>query len=187
MTTLRHEPIEGLLLAQNTHIEQPFNTLSELNFDCVIELGTQNGGFTIFLSKLFKLVKTFDHTINQKTLSVFTKYPKILLFEMDIFKNVERIGEMIKEGGKVLLLCDNGNKPKEVQTFAKYLKPGDVIMAHDYARDRDYYIKNIQHKYWHRVEIWDKDVADVFKEHNISYYLREETERAAWLCGIKNL
>jgi len=50
----------------------------------------------------------------------------------DIFERVDYLKNMISNTGTTLVLCDNGNKPLEVQAFAPALKPGDVIMAHDY-------------------------------------------------------
>lgn len=183
---MKHEPIEGLLLAQNIHIEESFSHLIDHDFDLVIELGTQHGGFTVFLSERFYTVATFDHTVYEKTLLKLVEYVNIDFIQMDIFKNVEVIERLIKANERVLLLCDNGNKIKEVNTFAKYLKPGDVIMAHDYARDKEHFETVIKPNYWQWHEISDKDVKDVFEENNISHYLQDEMEKSAWLCGIKN-
>jgi hypothetical protein len=183
MKTQRHEPIEGLPLAQNIHIEEAFEVLSTLGFERVIELGTQNGGFTIFLSLLFKRVITFDNKSFRNTLDVFKKYPKITFIEMDIFKKPDFVGKLISKEGKVLLLCDNGNKIKEVDTFSKYLKYGDYIMAHDYASTREHFKNEIQGNYWNCLEITDADID--FKKHGLQKRNSELNDKAAWFCAVK--
>jgi len=182
MKTERHEPIEGLELAQNIHINKAFEPLSKLKFDRVIEFGTQNGGFTIFISRLFNKIITFDNKSFRRTLDAFAKYPNILFIKWDIFENEKTIGELISQEGKTLLLCDNGNKIKEVATFSKYLKSGDYIMAHDYASSREHFRKEIQNKYWNCLEITDKDID--FEKHCLKK-IDSITDKSAWLCAIK--
>ena len=177
----RHEPIDGLELAQNPYIKEAFESLSRLGFDCVVELGTQNGGFTIFLSKLFKKIISFDNKSFSRTLEAFKKYDNIEFTELDVFKDPQIIGNIIKTQGKVLLLCDNGNKIKEVNIYSNYLKTGDFIMAHDYAKNREYFKQEIRDKYWHCLEITDADI-----DFNNLFKLDSDIiNRAAWFCAIK--
>ena len=39
--------------------------------------------------------------------------------------------------GKTIVLCDGGDKPREFKTFSKYLKKGDLILGHDFSRNKD--------------------------------------------------
>lgn len=183
---MRHKPIKGLEAAQSVNIEESFSHLLDHDFDLVIELGTKHGGFSVFLAERFKRILTIDHMSFPETLKVFDGIENIIFREWDIFDEVAVLGATIKYAGRVLLLCDNGNKKREVAIFAPYLKPGDVIMAHDYARNREHFKKHIKPTIWKSLEIQDSDVVDVFKENNINFYLQEEMEKSAWLCGIKN-
>ena len=38
-------------------------------------------------------------------------------------------------GGKVFLLCDNGNKSCEIDAYAPLIRPGDYLAAHDYPAE----------------------------------------------------
>ncbi|HUX56051.1 MAG TPA: hypothetical protein VMV77_03695 [Bacteroidales bacterium] len=112
--------------------------------DRIIEFGTGAGDFIAIIRKLgtfdiYSYDLYFDYIIVEGII-----YDKI-----DIFENEQSISDLFKTGN-ILLLCDNGDKIREVCTFAKYLKTGDVIMAHDYADDRDSFIKN---NYWRTCEI----------------------------------
>ena len=93
--------------------------------------------------------------------------------EMDIFSNIEKIGDMIIPN--TLLLCDNGNKPEEVRLLAPYLKDGCVIMAHDYSET-----KEIDYLYGGEIT-WD-DVKDL----GLIKYHYELMRRAGWL-SLKSL
>lgn len=179
----RHEPVEGLPLAQNPHIKEAFGALCTMGFERVVELGTQNGGFTIFLSRLFPQVFTFDNKSFRATLEAFKKCSNIVFVEMDIFKGPDLIGDLVSQEGKTLLLCDNGDKIKEVDTFSKYLKAGDFIMAHDYAKSGEHFKNHIQGKFWDHLEITDKDID--FGKHGLSKINYPLTDRAAWSCAIK--
>ena len=35
----------------------------------------------------------------------------------------------------MILLCDNGDKPREFDTFAPLAKPGDIIVVHDWETE----------------------------------------------------
>ena len=35
----------------------------------------------------------------------------------------------------VLVFCDNWNKPKEFQIYSGIIKPGDLLLVHDYPRE----------------------------------------------------
>ena len=50
-----------------------------------------------------------------------------------------KIIDFIQEEGKTIVLCDGGNKIKEFNLLAKYIKSGDIIMAHDYASTDKYF------------------------------------------------
>lgn len=45
---------------------------------------------------------------------------------------IERIRQFI-EGGRALIFCDGANKKAEFALFTPLLKPGDLIMAHDWG------------------------------------------------------
>ena len=80
------------------------------------------------------------------------------------------------------MLCDNGEKKREFNIYAKYVKTGDVIMAHDYAYDREAYDK-IQHGWGH--EVWYADVKETAEKYRLGFCLQNEFDKVAWLCMKK--
>jgi cephalosporin hydroxylase len=42
---------------------------------------------------------------------------------------------MAETPGPTLILCDGGDKPKELRLYAPLIRPGDVLMGHDYRNE----------------------------------------------------
>jgi hypothetical protein len=80
-----------------------------------------------------------------------------------------------------LLLCEGGNKRLEFQVFHKYLKNGDVIMAHDYAPNPVEFISNYKHKIWSWHEFQDS-FADF---PNLQPYMQDTFKDYAWCIRMK--
>jgi hypothetical protein len=118
----------------------------------VVEIGSQKGGLSVYLGTIACVTEQFIfHTFdisksdwnNRENEGVghwFEKMESICpfckSFESDIFSefSYNLISENIKKY-KTLIICDGGNKPKEIQIFSTLLKSGDMIMAHDFGHE----------------------------------------------------
>lgn len=197
------------------------NAFTEINklliaFDIknIIEIGTLDGGLSTFLA-LYSFnskhsvsgVRTYLHHKNNKnfhTFDVKNNNPKAIelietlgghFHEEDCFKQESKIAKLIQQEGKTLILCDGGNKKKEINTFSKYLKFGDIIMGHDYFRstkekelylfteDRGHGLENLAR--WRSDELCYEDVEDVFEQEGIESICRDNFDPVVWLCGLK--
>lgn len=135
---------------QNNNIFDYFPPFFEQKqFDTVIEIGTSEGGFSHYIYDLSQ-----EHNFKFWTYDIENKLKKTPPFD---FRNKSawdgdgyaEIVEGIANGGKTLLLVDGGNKIKEFNLYAPFLKEGDFIMTHDYAPDHEY------HKVLMRDQIWE--------------------------------
>lgn len=106
-------------------------TFQEFKPDLIIELGTYLGALTHFFS-LHSKVWTIDN-LNRE----IKKYDNVTYTVGDVFSEWEEgvIRLLIESHERVVLFCDNGNKIKEFNKFAKYLKPGDIIFVHDWDNE----------------------------------------------------
>ena len=107
------------------------------DFDLIIEIGTDNGGFSIWLHRNKRpdaLFLTYEmdpsHVKIPKNHEVNDCIRYCDCFNPDV---IDSISALIKARGKTLFLCDGGAKAKEFSVFSKLLKAGDVIMMHDFA------------------------------------------------------
>ncbi len=147
--------------------------------DRIIELGTYDGIFSNIVYRLRAAINDKFDFLTFDRLNLIQDIPeKIKFHQMEIFENIDFIGSLIIDN--TLILCDNGDKIKEVNILATYLKNNCVIMAHDYFHSRDDFKDN---KIWSTCEIIFDDVRDL----NLEPYLQEIMINGAWLSLIKRL
>lgn len=121
-----------------------FQAIDRYQVKTFIEIGTHRGGLSYFLIQRAKNVSDFIYlgveinpdlvdarVINEIHLS---NSGRASIYFGDAFEQ-HTIVEVMSHfrQGVALVYCDGGNKPKEVQTFAPLLRPGDLIAAHDYG------------------------------------------------------
>ena len=97
----------------------------------IVELGTWKGGFSDYLycqaEKRGLFFRTYDVASPGRTVPGFV--------QLDIFAEADAIGGHLHRHDPVILLCDGGNKPRELKTFSRYLSPQSVIVVHDWNQE----------------------------------------------------
>lgn len=117
-------------------IIQIVNDFQVCNF---VELGILNGGLTALIGGFSRYNADFAYLGVEKNPAVID--PRIMdnhhdqLIVGDCFADsvYEQVGKFVARPGMSLVFCDNGDKPRELLHYWSCLKPGDLIMAHDYA------------------------------------------------------
>ena len=147
----------------------------------IIEIGTFAGGFTLFLRHLFPETKVITYDITDKFLDKeLLTNNNIELRLVDVFSNPSII-ESIQASENLLLFCDGGDKPREFNTFSRYVKPGDFIFAHDYAKNDEKAKELIKSNTWRWIEATDKQIDYT----NLEPYMDEDFSKIVWLCRRK--
>lgn len=99
--------------------------------NAIVELGTLHGGFSLYLAAQADnrgmLFRTYDVIAPQRAIPGFVR--------LDIFAKADAIGRYLSDYDPVIVLCDGGNKPRELRTFAPYLGPDSVIAVHDWGSE----------------------------------------------------
>lgn len=148
-------------------------------FDIIIELGTYNGGLSLYLAnKLGNKLHSFDikNFLSKDTYDRLVGFGVNMYFQ-DIF-NTDVVEKLIKMEGRVLLLCDNGYKVEEVKKFTPLLKPDDVIMAHDYFETEDAFYNNTK---WKACEIVERHIDRSLLDKYHPYF--GVFEEVFWVCN----
>jgi hypothetical protein len=169
----------GVYLALNP------NYISE--FDNIIEIGTYNGGLTSWLydnknSNAMVVSYDIDGTINH------TNRTDIDFRIEDCFeeKSFNDIVSYIQRPGKTLVVCDGGDKPKEFNTFSEYLKSGDVIIAHDYAKNPEYWKFVTEYWQWpYESDTSYDSIKDAVIKNELKPYRDDEFNFYLWTSYIK--
>lgn len=125
----------------------------------VIEIGTLSGGFTTLLSKhkLTAIAKIHTFDIVEKLDKAYRKLDNIVHHFVNVFET-PLIQELLRNEGTALLFCDGGNKIKEFNLFAQYLKSGDYIFCHDYIRNKELFENTYKDKIWNW---WESNYAAI--------------------------
>lgn len=150
-------------------------------FDTVIELGTGNGGFTLYIAEKCSKIKadfyTFDirQIINSASLKKLKQLGGTFLKE-DTNKT-DRVKDFIKNSGRVLILND-GDKITSFNIYGPLLKPGDYMFIHDYYYEEPAIFDG--------VATWD-DFKDGMEKFNlvISSYTKV-FKNYLWMCIKRN-
>lgn len=111
------------------------HTISIYSPNLFIELGTFAGGMTLAIHEEFPdlEIHTFDISDNVGT-NRFLFSGKVHFRNENILgaENSQLVLLLTQTSGKIMLYCDNGNKEFEINTYANFLKLGDIIGCHDW-------------------------------------------------------
>jgi 23S rRNA U2552 (ribose-2'-O)-methylase RlmE/FtsJ len=181
---------------QNPHCFDTFYQLiKDKKPNRILEIGTSLGGFTQYLKHV---CDELGLNTNIRSYDIYDKqeYDKMIkngidvrvenIFSQDYNELIDNeVDKFIKSEGVTIVLCDGGNKVKEFKILSEYLKRGDIIMAHDYARDSEFFKNEINKVYWNWHEISESHIQECIDKHNLKPYMQNEFDRAVWVCKIK--
>lgn len=170
--------------------------LSEIKPNRVLEIGTANGGFILYIRDTLNecnMVSTEIWSFDVSTNDVYQELNKNNnlcvkvenIFNDDYTSINDAVFDYINRDGTVLIFCDGGNKTKEFNCLSKYLKKGDYIMAHDYIDTVQNYLDNFEHKIWNWHEICESDIMQACKTHQLIDYKKDIFDSIVWTCKYK--
>ena len=158
----------------------------------ILEIGTSYGGLTYILRDLldelkmsYVNIRTYDIVENHKLHN--------LNLDIDIYiKNIfndeyteidDEVISYISQDGVTIILCDGHHKKEEFNILSQFLKDGDIIMAHDYSPNLEYFNNINKHKIWDWCEITDSDIEKSLV-YGLYPYMQDEFKSVVWLCKI---
>lgn len=156
----------------------------------IIEIGTNAGGFTVSIGiharQIGAELVTYDLAFPSEDLGPLMHLLGIRVRIADVWQAEGEIGAFIAMPGITYVLCDGGDKPRELATFARYLKPGDVIASHDYDADhhRDPSIP-LGDRPWQWSEIFKSQGDAVAASFDLEPFMQEHFDLAGWLAYKK--
>jgi hypothetical protein len=157
--------------------------LSCYAFSQIIEIGTGYGGFSRFLQDCLPAAEIDSWDITQH-LPEEELRNGFFTFHQGCAMHDQELLRLLRVPGRVLLICDGGDKIAEFRKFAPYLKRGDIIMAHDYCETRAEFENQLYGKLWNWLEITREDIAETIQACQL-FPIHHELRTAAWGCWIK--
>ena len=187
------QPYQGLRNQQNPKAFKVFSDFFSKNkdFDLIVEIGSGFGGLTKLLFDESKKInsKFITYDINKNNCDNIKNIDSNIdirckdVFDVFTFNEIE---QEINNTNKVLVICDGGNVSKEFNDYASIIKKGDVIMAHDYAPNKQIFETKYKGKIWDWLEISDKDISksvsnyglvDIYNEFNdVAWVIKQKTK-----------
>lgn len=160
----------------------------------ILEIGTALGGFTQFLDHVCRDLNLkcdiLSYDIIEQSWYKYIKSDTLDIRVENIFDNEysnvsQSVIEFIQRSGVTMVLCDGGNKQKEFNLLSRFIKQNDIIMAHDYAPNKDYFNHYINNVIWNWHEIEDLDIEEACAINNLQPYLQDELIPVVWVCRRK--
>lgn len=204
---VNHVSYKNLSIEQRPEVIDVFEKLFVLiRPSRVIEIGTFAGGLTLIIRDILDntnqqncIIHTYDvseamwlkeqvlkNTVNNVYINTYNLFDSAYKNISDD-KAAEHIKNLIQSDGTTVLLCDGGCKKCEFNLLSEYLKPGDLIMAHDYAPNSEYFEEYMRNKIWNWHEIQDSDIIESCQLNGLTTYMREEFLSVAWACFRKTI
>lgn len=191
---------ENCIVQQHIEIKDKLTDLFTITPpDRVLEIGTSYGGLTILLSDLLKEmqlnhvpIRTYDIML-KGDLERLNKIDNITFSKHNIFnQHADRYDlvcddakKYITDPGRIIIFADGGHKKHEFSCLSDYIKPGDVIMAHDYIETKEIWERDYKDKIWNWCETEEKDIAEACERNNLQPHMQDEMKQVVWACRIK--
>lgn len=196
-------PYGHLFMSQHPDTPQVFSELLDIiRPSRILEIGTFHGGLTLMLREALdniglsgSVIRTYD-IHNQEFLKPLVKDRLVDVITKNLFNEnysdftdnnaKAEIENFIQQDGTTMVLCDGGCKKCEYNILAPLLKNQDVIMAHDYCPNKEYFENHLKDKVWDWCEIEDCDIQEVSDKYNLIPFHQDKLLTVAWNCRIKN-
>lgn len=188
---------KGLTIMQHKEVVIQFEKLiTEIKPKRILEIGTSSGGLTLLLRDLLDNhglnkteVRTYDindpQYLHQHKKNIDIRVKNIFNHQYNELIEKEEIIDFIAQDGPTIVLCDGGSKINEFNILSHHIKKGDVIMAHDYSKDYEYFEQNIKNKIWNWCEITESHIQVSSQINNLVPYMEDEFASVVWVCKIK--
>lgn len=204
MTTVNgHHTYRGTTIMQHVNIGVALKKLfQETQPARVLEIGTSSGGLTMLIRDTLNELELYNTHVRSYDVNPDSSRYWLL----DDIKNGANIdfqlknifnhtynaviddGETesyIQQSGRTIVMCDGGSKKWEFKLLSKYLKVGDIIMAHDYAPNKEYFENILLNNIWNWWEISDEHIDPTCIENNLVPFMQEDFLNVVWVCKIK--
>jgi hypothetical protein len=143
----------------------------------VIELGTWNAGFTLFLHECNKNIPL--HTFDRRRIPDIVKstIPKIfndnvIFHTINVYKSEDLIN-LLKNESRKLLYIDDGEKARSLVKFSQFIRDIDLIGVHDWLEEVSYKMIGVA-----------KALED-FKEHDANELLKKNESKTRFFVRVR--
>jgi hypothetical protein len=106
--------------------------------EIVVEFGTYKGGMVKYFINWLPNSHIFTTDafwlINEQDAGLFRE-KKVTVIIQNLFNDNILVPMLLSLPLKKMLFCDNGHREMEIRNFAGYLRPGDLLVTHDWPTE----------------------------------------------------
>lgn len=191
---------KGITTQQHENVYNVFKQFFlEVKPKRIMEIGTAYGGLTLIIRDILDEIGLYEtevlsydvvekhflkkwiesgKKIDVKITNLFNKQYSELI-------EIKEVESFIKKEGTTIVICDGGSKKNEFRLLSNLLKESDIIMAHDYSPNENFFEENIKNKIWNWLEIKDSDIIESCVINNLISFMEKEFTDIVWVCKIK--
>jgi hypothetical protein len=184
----------GMPMSQNRYSVPTWSyAMERLPPKQIVEIGSYTGALATLLGVHARMIGcsviTYDIAAQSEDVVPVGKALGVDFRVASCWEREREIAEIIQREGTTFVLCDGGDKLRELATFARYLKPGDIIGAHDYdaVHEVDPSISQLD-RYWPWSEVRRADATEAVTKAwpwTIEPWLQEHFDCAGWIVFRK--
>ena len=178
-----HDPYRGLPAQQHPSTQAALAELVQSHPPSqIVEIGTSRGGLTWMLRDLAPkaAIRTYDIKPCPNIGLLTSQGIDCRVADPLAAESHQELVEFIRRPATTMILCDGGYKPAELKAVVGIAKPGDIVLAHDYAPNRQVFKSKIRGKRWNWCELTDADLQATGIRPIDLAKLRD----AMWFCGV---
>lgn len=122
--------------------------LQSAHINLVVEIGIDQGGLTALMLAYREYsagrmdvpyLQYLGIDINTELMcEAVRNRDRSLFIQADAFapETIQHVHTAVQQThGRALIFCDGGDKPREIRAYASVLRPGDLLLAHDYHNE----------------------------------------------------
>jgi hypothetical protein len=155
----------------------------------IIEIGTLYGAFTQVLRDHDVSEKATIHTFDiQDYVATRPTGERMQRYLGNVFLDqLPNVVALIKQPERAFVFCDGGDKEREVNVLCQHLKPGDLILCHDYVKDPNDLSDHDLTGGWPGFESQYANVKDALSQNDCIPFAEDAMRRAMWGCFVKRV
>ena len=199
-TTYVSQTVKNLNLTsqQRPEVFDAFRALlDEVKPSQIFEIGTAGGGTTMCIREHLDSINLQSTKIKTFEVKEHKWFQKMRECNIDVvidnifdksYRNLSKpevAKDFIQQSGRTIVLCDGGSKINEFNLLSDFLKPNDIIMAHDYVDTKEKFESDFKDKIWNWREIGDEHIKAACERNNLQTFFKDVFDPVVWACWIK--
>ena len=181
-------PVFDLRVGESQHeVEVILQVIQDYKITKFVEIGVHEGGLTEFiLNKTlcqYLGIEIDQNIVSQEIKTLVSNHGDKILYTNCMGAPAYTEIRSFTQNGRCLVYCDNGNKPMEIERYHTVIRPGSILLTHDFT-DGTRNIRELPYYYFDTREVTEQDIAFIESDDSferLPEMLFAETRNIGWI------